>query len=189
MTQNTVAEQSVTSSEEIVEILIYLYLITSMHQSVTSQWVTRCSPHVKKKYQTWKIYREIFSFKGKIPITSSRETNNWRIIKRMIKQRYNSLAEFEEDLLKHQDRTSAAQNSERLPSKQRVRYPGHRGTKQRLYSALRDTNQALRWITVCCSIGTCDYSADEERCVLTIWPLVASPNRPPKVMTGDMQAQ
>lgn len=69
--------------------------------------------------------------------------NCW-IITLIIKQRYNSLAEFEEDLLKHQYRPSAAQNSERLPSKQRVRYPSHRGTKQRLYSALKDRSWASR---------------------------------------------
>lgn len=31
--------------------------------------------------------------------------------------------------------------------------------------------------------------ATQQRELLTMWPLVASPSRPPKVMTGDMQAQ
>lgn len=97
-----------------------------------------------------------------------------------------SLAEFEEDFLKDQDRSRAAQDSEGLPSKQRISYTRHRGSKQRLYCTLREKweEQIISHIIINPSVLI--YGSAR---VLTMRPSVASPSRPPKVITGDMQAQ
>lgn len=97
-----------------------------------------------------------------------------------------SLAEFEEDFLKDQDRSSAAQDSEGLPSKQRISYTCHRGSKQRLYCTLKEKKeeQIISHIIFNTSVVILVFAH-----VLTMRPSVASPSRPPKVITGDMQAQ
>lgn len=112
-----------------------LCLIISMRQSRT-----RSQPHIEF-FNFFSITIQIFG--PDFWIWPHHEIKNCWILKLSTKQWHNLLAEFEEDLLKHQDRTSAAQDSERLPSKQRVRYPSHRGAEQRLYSTLKDTNQPL----------------------------------------------
>lgn len=56
-----------------------------------------------------------------------------------------SPAEFEEDLLKDQNWTGAAQDGERLASKQRVGHARHRRPKQRLYGALWVNEWVSEW--------------------------------------------
>lgn len=46
-----------------------------------------------------------------------------------VKPQY-ALAEFEEDLLEHEHGSGAAQDGERLPGKQGIRYSGQGGSKQ-----------------------------------------------------------
>lgn len=50
----------------------------------------------------------------------------------------NVLAEFEQYLLKHQHGPGAAQDGERLPGKQGIRYSSQRGSKQRLDGTLTE---------------------------------------------------
>lgn len=100
---------------------------------------------------------------------------------------HNLLAEFEEYLLKDEHGSGAAQDGERLPGKQRIRYPGQGGSEQRLHGTLTgrgDTAGPFKGPLCSCTPGQ-----PHRRAGLTMRPSVASPSSPPKVMTGDMQAQ
>ncbi len=103
-----------------------------------------------------------------------------------------SPAELEEDLFKDQNWTGAAQDGERLTSKQRVGHARQRRPKQRLYGTLpeREEEEDLNnvGLTQSETLEPLSVQTPVSR-VLTMFPLVASPSRPPNVMTGDMQAQ
>lgn len=63
------------------------------------------------------------------------------------------LAELEQYLLKHQHRSSAAQDGEGLPGEQGIHYSSQGGSKQRLNGTLREEKR--RSVTVCSSASAC----------------------------------
>lgn len=94
------------------------------------------------------------------------------------------LAELKEDLLKNQHGAGAAEDGERLAGKQRVGHSSHGGAEQGLNGALKHTVEIQ-------TVGLW-HKTQYLECyarALTMRPSVASPSNPPKVITGDMQAQ
>ncbi len=100
-----------------------------------------------------------------------------------------SPAELEEDLLKDQNWTSAAQDGERLTSKHRVGHARHGRPEQRLYGTLSERERECEKRGFQSHRSVSSEFKPGLSLLLTMFPLVASPSRPPNVMTGDMQAQ
>lgn len=80
---------------------------------------------------------------------------------------HNVLAEFEQYLLEHEHGSSAAQDGERLPGKQGIRYSSQGGSKQRLNGTLTARGETQRYLSKCSSAseaeanrtGSTDYAA------------------------------